>query len=67
MKCYAGEHDGLVTLALADGDVNDVTATTVTASNVIDELGKNVDAVPSALYGKEDLYIYVHKILQELM
>lgn len=55
----AGEHDGLVTLALADGDVNDVTATTVTAANVIDELGKIVDAVPSALYGKEDLYIYV--------
>jgi hypothetical protein len=55
----AGEHDGLVTLALADSDVNDVTATTVTAANVIDELGKIVDAVPSALYGKEDLYIYV--------
>ena len=55
----AGEHDGLVTLALADGDVNDVTATTVTAANVIDELGKIVDVVPSALYGKEDLYIYV--------
>ena len=54
-----GEHDGLVTLALADGDVNDVTGTTVSASNVIDELGKIVDAIPSALYGKEDMYIYV--------
>jgi len=31
----------------------------VTASNVIDELGKVVDAVPSALYGREDLFIYV--------
>ena len=55
----AGEFDGLVTLATADGDVNDVTGTTVTAANVIDELGKIVDAIPSALYGNEDLYIYV--------
>lgn len=54
-----GEHDGLVTLALADADVNDVTGTTVTAANVITELGKIVDDIPSALYGKEDLYIYV--------
>ena len=59
VNANAGEFDGLVTLALADGDVNDVTATTVTAANVIDELGKIVDAVPSALYNKEDLHIYV--------
>lgn len=59
VNATAGEHDGLVTLALADGDVNDVTGTTVSASNVIDELGKIVDAIPSALYGKEDMYIYV--------
>jgi hypothetical protein len=31
----------------------------VTASNVIAELGKIVDACPAALYGKEDLKIYV--------
>lgn len=54
-----GEFDGLVTLALADATVNDVVGTTVTAGNVIDELGKIVDAIPSSLYGKEDLYIYV--------
>jgi len=61
VNATAGEHDGLVTLALADADVIDVTAVGggVDASNVIDELGKIVDAVPSALYGKEDLYIYV--------
>jgi len=61
VNATAGEHDGLVTLALADSDVIDVTAVGggVDASNVIDELGKIVDAVPSALYGKEDLYIYV--------
>jgi hypothetical protein len=43
----------------ADADVVDVTATTVTASNVITELGKVMDAIPAALYGKEDLTIYV--------
>jgi hypothetical protein len=55
----AGEFDGLVTLATADADVNDVTGTTVTSANVITEMGKIVDAIPSALYGKEDLHIYV--------
>jgi hypothetical protein len=33
--------------------------TSVTAANVIAEMGKVVDAIPSALYGKEDLYLYV--------
>ena len=55
----AGEFDGFVTLATADADVIDVTGTTVTAANVIAELGKVVDAIPSALYGAEDLNIYV--------
>ena len=55
----AGQYAGLVTLATADATVVDVVGTTVTASNVIAELGKVVDAIPAALYGKEDLYIYV--------
>jgi len=55
----AGEFDGFTTLLAADADVIDVTGTTVTAANVITELGKVVDAIPSAVYGKEDLYIYV--------
>ena len=55
----AGEFDGLVTLMTADADVVDVTGTTVTAANVIAELGKVVDAIPAELYGKEDLYLYV--------
>ena len=55
----AGEFDGLVTLATADATVLDVVGTTVTAANVIDEMGKVVDAIPSAVYGKEDLYLYV--------
>jgi hypothetical protein len=55
----AGEFNGLVTLATADASVVDVVGTSVTAANVIAELGKVVDDIPSALYGKEDLYIYV--------
>ena len=55
----AGEFDGLSVLLAADTDVVDVTGTTVTSANVIAELGKIVDAIPSAVYGKEDLKIYV--------
>ena len=55
----AGEFNGLVTLATADSDVIDVVGTTITAANVITELGKVVDAIPAALYNKEDMYIYV--------
>ena len=55
----AGEFDGLVTLMTADASVIDVVGTAVTAANVIAELGKVVDAIPSAVYGKEDLNLYV--------
>jgi len=54
-----GEYGGFVELMTADADVIDVTGTTVTSSNVVVELGKIVDAIPSALYGKEGLRIYV--------
>ena len=59
VNATAGEFDGFVTLATADAAVIDVVGTTVTASNVIAELGKVVDAIPAQLYGKEDLYLYV--------
>jgi len=59
VNATAGQFDGLVTLATADSNVIDVVGTTITASNVIAELGEVVDAIPAALYGKEDLYIYV--------
>lgn len=55
----AGEFDGFIARMTADSDVNDVTATTVDASNVITELGKVADAIPNAIYGEEDLNIYV--------
>jgi hypothetical protein len=57
-----GEFDGFETLLAADANLpagQEVAGTTVTAANVVAELGKIVDAIPSALYGKEDLYIYV--------
>ena len=31
----------------------------LTAANIIDELSKVVDAIPGALYGKEDLFVYI--------
>jgi hypothetical protein len=58
----AGEFNGLATLLALDAALptaNEVAGTTVTASNVVAELGKIVDAIPAALYGKEDLYLYV--------
>ena len=54
-----GNFDGFVTLAGADSTVVDVTAGTVTAANVVTELGKIVDAIPSGVYGADDLIIYV--------
>ena len=58
----AGEFDGLMTKLTVDAALpaaNEVAGTTVTASNVIAELGKIVDAIPAKIYGKEDLAIYV--------
>ena len=58
----AGEFNGFATLLAADAALptaNEVSGTTVTAANVVAELGKIVDAIPAALYGKEDLYLYV--------
>ena len=58
----SGSYDGFETLLAADANLpasQEVTGTTVTAANVIDELGKVVDAIPSSLYGRDDLYIYV--------
>ena len=54
-----GSFDGFETLLTADSDVVDVTAATVTTSNVIAQLQAIVDAIPSGVYGKEDLTIYI--------
>ncbi len=55
----SGQFDGFTAKLTADSDVIDVTGTTVTAANVIAELGKVVDAIPTAVYGQEDLTLYV--------
>ena len=58
----AGEFDGFYYLATAGGSgCVSVSGTPLTAANIIDEIGKVVDAIPSAVYGKEDLYIYLSR------
>jgi len=57
----SGQFDGFATLLAADGDLpagQDITGTAVTAANVVAELGDVVDAIPTAVYGSEDLAIY---------
>ena len=52
----------LIAASAAAGDIpaaQQVTGTTLTSLNIIDELSKVVDAIPSALYGKEDLFLYI--------
>jgi|TARA_R100000482_G_scaffold83607_3_gene33248 hypothetical protein len=58
----SGQFNGFTKLLSTDANLpaaQEIAGTTVTASNVIAQLGSVVDALPSALYGKEDLYIYV--------
>ena len=59
-----GEFDGLATLLANDGDLpaaQDLTAVAggVDSTNVITELGRVADAIPTAVYGKDDLRIYI--------
>jgi hypothetical protein len=55
-----GQFDGFVPLALADATVLDVpNHAVVNAANVVEKLGSIVDLIPSALYGVEDLHIYI--------
>ena len=53
-----GQFDGFNVLVAADSDVVDVSGSPVTSSNVVTELGKIIDAIPSAVYGADDLTIY---------
>jgi hypothetical protein len=58
----AGEFNGFAALLAADAALpaaQEIAGTTVTASNVVAELGKIVDAIPAALYTNENLYLYV--------
>ena len=58
----AGEFSGIMRQLDVDASLpagQKIAGTTVTASNVIAELGLLIDALPAALYGKEDLTLYV--------
>jgi hypothetical protein len=58
----SGQFDGFLVKLGADATVNDVVGTTVTAANVIAEMGKVVDSAVAnapAILGQEDLTLYV--------
>ena len=55
----SGQFDGFTAKLTADADVIDVVAETITAANVIAEMGSVIDAVPTEVYGSEDLTLYV--------
>lgn len=57
----SGQFDGFATLLDADGNLpagQDLTGAAITAANVLTELGAVADAIPTAVYGSEDLIIY---------
>ena len=57
-----GQFNGITKLVSEDAALpaaQEIAGTTVDASNVITELGSIVDAIPSTLYGEEDMFIYV--------
>ena len=58
----AGTFDGFKTLLNADAGhtgAKKIAGAAVDSANVVEKLGDIVDAIPSEVYGKEDLYIYV--------
>jgi hypothetical protein len=57
-----GEFDGITTLLSTDANLpsgQEVAGTTVTSANVVAQLQSIVDAIPAAVYGREDLKIYI--------
>jgi hypothetical protein len=58
----AGQFDGIATQIAADAalpSAQEVAGTTVTAANVVAEIGKLVDAIPARMYGQADLKLYL--------
>ena len=52
----------IIAAAVTSGDLpaaQVLSSSPIDATNVVDELSAVVDAIPNALYGKEDLFIYV--------
>ena len=57
-----GSFDGFLQVALADNDVNDITAEAITSANVIAQMGAVVDSAVAnapAILGESDLTLYV--------
>lgn len=62
VNATAGQFAGIMTQLTTDAALpaaQEVTGTTVTAANVITELGKIVDAIPARMYGQADLKLYL--------
>jgi hypothetical protein len=62
VNATAGQFAGIMTQLDVDASLpagQKIAGTTVDASNVIAQLGSIIDALPAALYGKEDLTLYV--------
>jgi hypothetical protein len=62
VNATAGEFDGFTVLMAADSDVNDAangSETSFDKDNIVTLLENTLDAVPSTIYGREDLTIYV--------
>lgn len=57
----AGSFEGITVKAAADSDVNVAaeSGTAYASDNIVTNLGNVVDAIPSSVYGKEDLTIYL--------
>jgi hypothetical protein len=56
----ANAYDGLVTLGAAQiAAGQQIAAVASTAANVIDEMGKVIDLIPTTIYGSESLKLYV--------
>ena len=53
-----GEFDGFEALLTADGGA-DVASTALDAANIIAQIGRVRDAIPNAVYGQDDLAIYM--------
>lgn len=68
VNATVGEFDGFTVLMAADSAVVDATTTETAfaASTIQAELAKVVDAIPAAVYGSEDLAIYVPKKVAQL-
>jgi len=62
VNATAGQFDGISTLIAADAALpaaQEVAGAAVSASTIITELGKIIDAIPARLYGQPDLKLYL--------